>query len=179
MSKFLLLFLIASPSLTFCQDDKGGQEIIENEAHWKPCPYDTLIVDSLVLDAKQKPILLFFYAVTSVNCLKFLEYSGFDMALQRQIELYFYPVLMQVDKPERIPEIRNPYVNGSRKLITYGSRFLEFQNELLKTQIQPTFAVWNKKGELIASIQLNKNHSNSREMFENFLMTSYQSIYRN
>ena len=101
------------------------------------------------------------------------------MALQRQIELYFYPVLMQVDKPERIPEIRNPYVNGSRKLISYGSRFLEFQNELLKTQIQPTFAVLNNKGELIASIQLNKNHSNSREMFENFLINSYQSIHRN
>lgn len=175
MLKQLVLLIILNSFNVIAQD---GIDIIQNEKHWKPCSYDTLIKDSLVIEASAnaKPILLFFYAVHSVNCLKFLSYSGFDIPLQKQIEQYFTPILLQVDRKDAIPEIRNPYIEGQRKKITYGDRFLAFQSELLSNQVQPVFAVLDKKGNLVSSIDFIRKLDNCRVLFETFLIDSYKLI---
>jgi hypothetical protein len=173
MFKHLLPFLLLCACNLNAQD---GIDIIQNDEHWKPCAYDTLIKDSLLFEAKaaNKPLLLFFYGQNNVNCRKFILTCGFDLPLQKKIELYFYPIILDVNKPDKIPEIRNPFINGRRKTISYGLQFLAFQNRLLSSQTQPTFAVIDLQGNLVNTICLMQNWNSTRELFESFLIESHK-----
>lgn len=129
----------------------SNHEVIEGKPNFYK-DAEIISYDEILKKAKdsRKPLLIYFTSYADVNSRKMEDAFLYDDDIQDSIETNYYTIPLYVDSKKEVPEefIKLNSKTGE-KMKTYGSFYIQMQEDQFHENRQPLFIIIDKEGNVL------------------------------